>query len=107
MTHKSRTTADHRCAILIAVLLIDCFMMAPGHASNGNEIDAKEAFVAAINYFPEKEYGSISNYRISISEEGDEWNVFFNQEKPAPIPGGHLIIVVSKRGKSIKLVPGE
>ena len=82
-------------------------MLPSGFALKAGETDAKKALVAAITYFSEKEYGSISNYRISISEEGDEWHVFFSQEKPAPTPGGHFIIVVSKKGNKIELLPGE
>lgn len=79
----------------------------PKPPSTTGPMTAKKALIAAIQYFPDKEYESIENYEISVVDSGDHWNVYFTQYKPERLPGGHFIIEVAKGRESIKLIPGE
>ncbi len=72
-----------------------------------NIMDAKRALVAAIQYFPAKDYGTIDNYKITMDSDATAWKIFFVRIKPAEVPGGHFSIEVPKQKGEIKLIPGE
>ena len=95
-----------KCLALVAIMSMTYCSPRPKD-QNIDKMTAKKALIKAIEYFPDKEYNSIENYEISVSGNGDEWQVLFTQYKPARVPGGHFTIVVPKGKGEIKLLRGE